>query len=116
MSYPTAPSALKIAWDNELSFQSSAVPQRFDGGVDFRTTRGQLNQMLSSLSITANLNFQEYLTIEQFLSANIGKPFYFNNVLYICDEYSWSILYYEPLTNDGLFKLDSSLKEVVRPV
>ncbi len=125
MSYPIAPPQLKISWDNEVSFESSAIAQRFDGGIDFRSTRGQLNQMLRSRSITANLNYQDYLVLEEFLTANIGKPFYFEEALYICEDYTWSILSYIPSVivdnqqlkpTTGLFKLDVSLKEVIRPV
>ena len=96
MPYPIAPPQLKISWDNEVSFESSAISQRFDGGADFRNTRGQLNQMLRSRSITANLNYQDYLIVEEFLAANVGKPFYFDETLYICEEYTWSILSYIP--------------------
>lgn len=125
MPYPIAPPQLKISWDNEVSFESSAISQRFDGGADFRNTRGQLNQMLRSRSITANLNYQDYLIVEEFLAANVGKPFYFDETLYICEEYTWSILSYIPSVfagnqqlkpTTGLFKLDTSLKEIIRPV
>lgn len=124
MTYPIAPPELKIAWESEVSFESNAIAQRFDGGVDFRSTRGQLNQMLRSQSITANLNYQDYLVVEAFLDANIGKPFVFQDTLYLCEEYTWSILDYQlPIIVDnqqikpstGLFKLDASLKEVIRP-
>lgn len=123
MAYPIAPPELKIAWDNEVSFESSAIDQRFDGGINFRNTRGQLNQMLRSRSISATLNWTEYLVVEEFFALNIGKPFYFEDVLYVCESYTWTILDFKgSISQDnqlikptsGLFKFDASLQEVIR--
>lgn len=123
MTYPIAPPELKIAWDSEITFESSAISQRFDGGADFRETRSQLNQMLRSRTVNATLNYTEYLVVETFFATNIGKPFNYDEALYICESYTWTILDYQgSISRDGvlikptsgLFKLDASLQEVIR--
>ena len=109
MTYPTAPSQLKISWGGDTSFEFTAIAQRFDGGTDGRTTSSQINTVLQSRQIEANLSLADYAVVEGFLAANIGKPFYYESVLYVCDSYSWSVLSF------GYLRLTAQLQEVVRP-
>jgi hypothetical protein len=109
MTYPTAPSQLKISWGGDISFEFTAIAQRFEGGTEGRSTSSQINTVLQSRQIEANLSLADYAVVEGFLSANIGSPFYYESVLYVCDSYSWSIL------SSDCLKLSAQLQEIVRP-
>lgn len=119
MTYPIAPPELTNTWDNESSFESTSVEQRFDGGTDARGSLNQLNRMLRTQPVSCTVSLGKYEILETFFSANIGKPFYFENVLYVCNTYKWSVLAYginntESLV-DGVMRFEATFEEVVRP-
>lgn len=110
MTYPSAPSSLKLSWDNALSFESAVLSQNYYGGVDERGNRNQLNQITRNQMLTLVVTtLAEYSEIDTFLTNNLGKPFYFNNILYICEAFKWKY------QNNKIFGLDLNLTEVFRP-
>jgi hypothetical protein len=108
--FPNAPSSLKISWDNAISFEAAFLSQNYQGGVDEKGNRNQLNQVVGTqtLSLTIDSLFT-YSEIDTFLTNNLGKPFYFNSTLYRCETFKWTP------SSDKVFKLELSLIQVFRP-
>jgi hypothetical protein len=106
----TAPSSLKLSWENALGFESSLVAQNYYGGVDEKGNRNQINQVTQTQALSLVVpTFADYTEIDNFLVANLGKPFYFGNVLYLCETFKWTC------QNMEVFSLDLSLVQVFRP-
>lgn len=106
----TAPSSLKLSWENALSFESSLVAQNYYGGVDEKGNRNQINQVTQTQALSLVVpTTADYTEIDNFLLANLGKPFYFGNVLYLCESFKWVY------QSDKVFSLDLSLVQVFRP-
>lgn len=110
MTYPTAPSSLRLNWENALSFESSVISQNYYGDVDEKGNRNQINQVTRTQVLTSVVTtYAAYIEIDNFLSANIGKPVYFNNILYVYDSFKWTY------QNSSTFGLDISFVQVYRP-
>lgn len=108
--FPTAPSSLKISWDNAISFEASFLSQNYQGGVDEKGNRNQLNQVVGTQTLTLTIDsLFTYSEIDTFLTTNLGKPFYFDSVLYRCETFKWTP------SSDKVFKLELSLIQVFRP-
>jgi hypothetical protein len=108
--YPVAPSSLKAKWDKGEQYESFFLSQNYQGGVDERGNRNQLNQTnaAQTLSLTIDNQF-EYLEINEFLTENLGRPFYFDSVLYRCETFKFTYL------SAVVFELELSLTQVFRP-
>lgn len=108
--YNTAPQSLKLKWDNAIEFEASILSQSYFGGVDERGNRGQLNQTTGTQTLTLTIDkFFEYQEINNFLTANLGKPFYFDSYLYRCETFKFTHL------SETVFELELSLIQVFRP-
>lgn len=108
--FPTVPSSLKISWDNAISFEASFLSQNYQGGVDEKGNRNQLNQVVGTQTLTLTIDsLFTYSEIDTFLTNNLGKPFYFGSVLYRCETFKWTP------SSDKVFKLELSLIQVFRP-
>lgn len=108
--FPNAPSSLKISWDNAISFEASFLSQNYQGGVDEKGNRNQLNQVVGTQTLTLTIDsLFTYSEIDTFLTNNLGKPFYFNSTLYRCETFKWTP------SSDKVFKLELSLIQVFRP-
>lgn len=106
----TAPNSLKLSWENALSFESSVTSQNYYGGIDERGNKNQINQVaqIQTLSLVVP-SLADYTEIDTFLTTNLGKPFYFNSTLYLCESFKWVY------QSDEVFTLDISLVQVFRP-
>ena len=108
--YAVAPSSLKLKWDNAVQYESSFISRIFEGGVDERGNRSQLNQTTATQTLTLTIdNRFEYLEIDEFLTENLGRPFYFDSVLYRCETFKFTEL------SAVAFELELSLIQVFRP-
>ncbi|MFZ9728197.1 MAG: hypothetical protein ACO3CD_04220 [Candidatus Nanopelagicaceae bacterium] len=106
----TAPNSLKLSWENALSFESSVIAQNYYGGVDEKGNRNQINQITKTQSVSLVVpTLADYTEIDNFLVSNLGKPFYFDSVLYMCDSFKWSY------QSDKVFSLDLTLTQCFRP-
>lgn len=105
-----APSSLKLSWENALSFEPSVIAQNYYGGVDERGNRNQINQVAGTQALSLVVpNLYDYTEIDNFLTDNLGKPFYFNSTLYCCESFKWVY------QSSKVFGLDLSLVQVFRP-
>lgn len=105
-----APSSLKLSWENALSYESALVSQNYYGGIDEKGNRNQLNQVTRTQTLSLIVTtVQDYTEIDNFLTENLCKPIYFDNILYYCESFKWVY------QNDKIFNLDLSLVEVFRP-
>lgn len=110
MIYATAPSSLRLNWEDALSFESSIVSQNYYGDIDEKGNRNQLNQVTRTQVLNSVITtYNTYIEIDTFLKDNIGKPIYFNNLLYLCDAYKWTY------QSSKVFTLNLSLVQVYRP-
>lgn len=108
--YAVAPSSLKLKWDNAVQHESSFISRIFEGGVDERGNRSQLNQTTATQTLTLTIDNQfEYVEIDEFLTENLGRPFYFGSVLYRCETFKFTYL------SAVVFELELSLIQVFRP-
>lgn len=108
--FPNAPSSLKISWDNAISFEATFLSQNYQGGVDEKGNRNQLNQVVGTQTLTLTIDsLFTYSEIDAFLTNNLGKPFYLSSVLYRCETFKWTP------SSDKVFKLELSLIQVFRP-
>lgn len=110
MTYPTAPSSLRLNWENALSFETSVVSQNYYGDIDEKGNRNQLNQITRTQTLTSTVTtYSEYNEIHTFLKNNLGKPIYLNSILYVCDSFKWTY------QSNNVYTLDLSLVQVYRP-
>ncbi|MCE2721463.1 MAG: phage tail protein [Anabaena sp. 49628_E55] len=108
--YAVAPSSLKLKWDNAVQYESFFLSQNYQGGVDERGNRNQLNQTTATQTLTLTIDNQfEYVEIDEFLTENLGRPFYFDSVLYRCETFKFTYL------SAVVFELELSLIQVFRP-
>ena len=89
--YAVAPSSLKLKWDNAVQYESFFLSQNYQGGVDERGNRNQLNQTTATQTLTLTIDNQfEYVEIDEFLTENYGNwkiPKKFNYTQGLAGEY-----------------------------
>lgn len=112
-SYPTAPQAFILTWENPLSLKQSPATNadRRKGGTEFRGTNFQLNltREIQEAKIFA-VNRDDYEEIEEFLTSAQGKPFTIpsNDNLWSCLEWGWTF------KGGDIFELNLQLKQEFR--
>lgn len=118
MAYPIAPISLTIALGSKRNYSTNLLTQRFNGGVDERSTGFSLNPTEDSWSLDLPVRFlQNYNAIEAFLQAQDGKPFRFDwdgdglvgSEVYWVESHRWTWEAYQ------FWKLSVELKRVFRP-
>lgn len=115
LTYPSAPTALVLAWENQLQLATNPTIDRRNGGTELRSDNFQINRTLQTQSIKVNIvSSANRLTIDNFFRSLYGTPFYFNGGLWEIQAWDWGF-------NGGgsdatsVFSLAANLVQVYRP-
>lgn len=118
MTYPIAPPSLTIPLNTKRTYTTNLLQQRFNGGVDERSTGFSINPTEDSWSLDVTIkHLTNYNSIEAFLVERDGKPFRFNwdgngvvsNETYWIESHRWTWEAYQ------VWKLSVELKRAFRP-